>query len=347
MNAEIIEQYIDRIYGYAVNQTFSREEADELSQEILFTAVRELPHLKDKSRLEPWLWGIANNVAKVFRRHKGKQRALYSYDTLEGLPCGDEYDIEEEELYDHLRTKIAMLSEIYRNIVILYYYEGLSVKQISNQLSVPEGTVTWRLSEARRKLKKECTEMNTTALRPINLTIRINGEGNYKDPVSPFPYVYINDALSQNILYYGYESAKTVEEFAKLCGVPAYYIEDCLKNLVYREAMCEEAKGKYRTNFMIYSDKINQYDEKAKSLFAALVDPFVSSMKVLAKHVSSLGIYTAGKSEDDLIYLYGIMALEYLSEKYNPVESLRHPVRYDGCRWSYRWSRPRRSGPSC
>ena len=55
MKADVLENYIERVYGFAVNHTFSREEADELSQEILFTAVRELPKLKDCSRLEPWL----------------------------------------------------------------------------------------------------------------------------------------------------------------------------------------------------------------------------------------------------------------------------------------------------
>ena len=137
MKADVLENYIERVYGFAVNHTFSREEADELSQEILFTAVRELPKLKDCSRLEPWLWGIAGNVTKVFRRRMGRQRAMYSYDTLEHVPYEDEYGDENEELYDALRTKIAMLSETYRHIIILFYYDGLSTKRISEKLSIP------------------------------------------------------------------------------------------------------------------------------------------------------------------------------------------------------------------
>lgn len=335
MKANIIESYIEKVYGYAVNRTYSREEADELTQEILFTAVRELPKLKDDSKFEPWLWGVAGNVTKSFQRYMGKQRAMYSYDTLEVIPYEDEYGDENEELYDSLRTKITMLSAIYRDIVILYYYDNLSTKQISEKLNISEGTITWRLSEARKKLKKECTEMNETALRPVNLQIRINGDGNYKDPISPFPYVYINDALSQNILYYCYEMPKTVEELAKLCGVPAYYIEDCLKNLIYREAMSETSKGKYRTQFIIYSDKVNEYNEKAKCVFTPVIESFVSSMKALKNDLNDLGIYTTRKPNEELMYLYGIMALEYLSEKYNPVQWIERLVRYDGCRWSY------------
>lgn len=154
MTHDIIECYIEKVYGYAIRRTYSSEEADELAQEILFTAVRELPKLKDKSKLEPWLWGIARNAAKSFRRSMGKQRAMYSCDSLEALTYEDEHFEGEEEILSSLREKIAMLSCIYRDIIVLYYYDGLSTKAISEKLNVPEGTVRWRLTEARKSLKR-------------------------------------------------------------------------------------------------------------------------------------------------------------------------------------------------
>lgn len=335
MNSDILEQYVERVYGYAVNHTYSREEAEELAQEILYTAVRELSKLKEKQKFESWLWGVASNVTKCYRRFMGRQRAMYSYDTLETLTYEDEFSEGQEEVYEALRRKIAMLSAIYRDIIVLYYYEGLSVKQISERLNIPEGTVTWRLSEARKKLKKECDSMKESALRPIELAIRISGSGEYNGTTSPFPYTYINDALSQNILYQCYEQARTVEELANICGVPAYYVEDRIDNLVKREAVTEPVKGKYRTEFMIYSDKVNEYSKKVGELFAPVVNDMVNAMRKLTDGVRSLGIYTAEKSEEELIYLYGMMALEHLSKTHNPVEWKEHPVRYDGGRWSY------------
>ena len=112
MDASIIESYVEKVYGYAVNHTFSREEADDLSQEILFTVVRELPKLKDENKFEPWLWGIASNVTKSFRRHMGKQRAMYSYDIPEDIAYEEDFDNEQEVIYDLLRTKIAMLKSL-------------------------------------------------------------------------------------------------------------------------------------------------------------------------------------------------------------------------------------------
>ena len=70
MNAEILNDYVDKVYAYAVKRTFSEEEAADLSQEILYTAVKSLAKLRDESRFEPWLWGVAENSrsSNAFRK---------------------------------------------------------------------------------------------------------------------------------------------------------------------------------------------------------------------------------------------------------------------------------------
>lgn len=354
MDANILEQYVERVYGYAVGRTFTRDEADDLSQEILFTALRELPKLRDESKFEPWFWGVAANVTKRFRREKGKQRALYSYDSLSMDDLrSDAYDAEEEEteaLYDALRTKLAMLSALYREILILFYYDGLSVKQISERLQIAEGTVTWRLSEGRKKLKRSVLDMQETALRPTKLHIAITGSGEYNGTTIPFPGSYISDALSQSLLYDCREEAKTVEELSELRGVPAYYIEDRLDNLVKREAMKVSA-GKYLTAAPIETEETAAYLRNRRDLFEPVVEPFVAALKTLAAKVSSIGIRTAGRTPEEWIYLYAVLALEHLEPNHNPVPYVEHPVRYDGYRWSYimrmRNVEPTRMGRNC
>lgn len=319
MDSKILEAYADRVYGYAVNRTFSRDEADELSQEILLTALQELPKLRNEERFEPWLWGVANNVAKTFRRRMGKQRAMYSYDIPEDLSIFDEYTVESEELYDRLRTRISMLSAAYRDIIILYYYDGLSTKEISEKLNIPEGTVTWRLSAGRTKLKRELEPyeappekgnktMNESALRPVKLEIGIYGSGNYHGN-EPFPNVYINDALSQNILYNCYESGKTVEELAKISGVPAYYIEDKVNALTYRRALVSLSQGRYRTDFVIRSKKDSEYwENNAMTAMAPIADQLLATLKAMTSEIYQIDHYKAGKSESDLFYLYSVLA---------------------------------------
>ena len=67
-----------------MKRTYTREEAEELSQEILFTVVRELSRLRDESRFEPWLWG-AQNVTRTFRHSMGKRQEMYYYNAPEDV----------------------------------------------------------------------------------------------------------------------------------------------------------------------------------------------------------------------------------------------------------------------
>ena len=66
MNVSVLEKYVDKVFAYAVRRTFTDDEASDLSQEILLTALQNIHKLRDDGRFEPWLWGIAENVTKSF-----------------------------------------------------------------------------------------------------------------------------------------------------------------------------------------------------------------------------------------------------------------------------------------
>lgn len=53
MDIHIMTEYVDAIYKFALSKCFSEQEAEELSQEILLTAITALPKLRDESRFEP------------------------------------------------------------------------------------------------------------------------------------------------------------------------------------------------------------------------------------------------------------------------------------------------------
>ena len=118
MKPVIIEDYIEKIYGYAVNHTYTHDEADEMSQEILLMVLRNLPKLRVDSKFEPWLWGVANNVAKSFRRSMGKNRATYSYDVLENVPFHVRYGVWNVPGYESImgckRNKSSFIVYLFR-----------------------------------------------------------------------------------------------------------------------------------------------------------------------------------------------------------------------------------------
>ncbi len=332
MDACRLEKYVDRIYGWAVRHTFTYDEADELSQEIFLAALKSLPRLRDESRFEPWLWGIAKNTGRVFARRAAGNH-IVSIDTLPDLPEPEPDNIEEEAA--RLRLMISRLSSIWRDIVVLHYFDDLSTKEISRKLGIPEGTVTWRLSEARKKLQKEYEKMEESALHPVKLRLDIYGGGNYGANV-PFPDEYISDALSQNILWHSYETPRTVESLSKLCGVPAYYIEDSLRNLIRREAVTEVSKGKYQTDFPITTNRQSDWlYENTSKLISGFADPMYDALTKLSDEMKSVSHYRAGYNDEKLKYLYGVKAFYDLSADHCKLPYPEIPAAYDGFRWRY------------
>jgi RNA polymerase sigma-70 factor (ECF subfamily) len=258
---EQIACMLDKTFSWSVARTFSREEAEELTQEIMFQAIKSIGELRDDKKFEPWFWRLAGITLKVFKRGKAKTRNMMSFDDVTDLAFDDDYDFETNDAYQNLRHNIVQMSAAYRDIIVLYYYDNLSCKAIAQKLGLPEGTVMYRLSLARNKLKKGYNQMNETTLKPAQLKIRITGEGNYNGDSKPFPWQYIEDALSQNILWYAYREPKTVEELSKATGVPAFFIEDRIKNLIKREAVIQPTKNTVQTDFLIFDDKINSYSD--------------------------------------------------------------------------------------
>ena len=157
-------------------------------------------------------------------------------------------------------------------------------------------------------------EFEQMALRPVKMRIGITGSGNYDGEAIPFPSAYINDALSQNILFQCMEEAKSVEELSKICGVPSYYIEERIDNLLKRDAVKEISKGKYITGFWIRTDKYSKYlDDNAVKAVSPVKDAVIESIRQLAKESRKIGYYTAEKSDDELFYLCAWLAFEHLN----------------------------------
>ena len=344
MNSLLIEKYIDHIYKYALSKTFSEDEAECLASEILFHAVASLPKLRDETRFEPWLWSLAANTARAFRRTQSKERTFFLCNVPDHLlenQKADVLDTDGEEVFAVLREKIAMMSKIYREIIILYYYDGLSIKEISGQLNLSPGTVAWRLSIARNKLKKEFSSMEESALHPVKIHIEIYGSANYNKRANhgkyfSWPGEKICDALSQNILFYCYKTPKTAEELAKLTGVPAYYVEDKLDSLDTYAALIQPSKGRYQTDFIIITEAYWKFCMGfAKENFRSIADQMCSALEKLFEEAEKINFYRGGKSSEELKYLYGILAFWYLNSKYNTIPEPEIPVNYDGYKWRF------------
>ena len=324
-NYSIIENYIERVYSFAKNHTYSMDEAEELSQEIYLQLCKCIATVRSDTSFEAWVWSVSRNTLCAYRRKKGKDRDNVFYygdsnvvDDIEDSPY-------EDERFNILRDKLVKLSAEYRNILIMYYFDNLSVRDIADKLGITESTIKWRLSEGRNKIKREWdNNMNDTMITPKKVGLTITGNGLYGNGI-PYPSEYFNDALAQNILWHTKKEGKSVEELSVLTGVPAYYIEDRINDMIYREALVKVG-NKYKTDFIIYdAETVAKLNAKGYELAEKIYKPVVNAIKSLDGDFWRNGIIVTSNVED---FNYMNYDAEYYDKKYAR-------IRYDGHNWIY------------
>lgn len=151
--AKLIEENKLKIYKTAKAILKNEEDACDAIQETLVSIYRNLHNLKDDKFFTSWVIKITINksydiiakrelynrkIQKVAETQKGSRLELTS----------EEKFIEKSEVEEALDG----LEEDLRLVTVLYYYDGLSIKQISNILDIPIGTVKSKLARARNKL---------------------------------------------------------------------------------------------------------------------------------------------------------------------------------------------------
>jgi RNA polymerase sigma-70 factor (ECF subfamily) len=122
--------------------------AIEAAQETLVRAYFALPKLRKHDSFHSWLLGIATRVAKETRHASRRRRRLESLDESVLSEDGGTTGSGDDSRATAISQAIGRLPEVYRQVILMRFYEGLSCAQISSDLDAPLGTVTKRLSRA-------------------------------------------------------------------------------------------------------------------------------------------------------------------------------------------------------
>jgi RNA polymerase sigma-70 factor (ECF subfamily) len=117
---------------------------DDLTQEVFVKVWKALPRFSFRSSMKTWIYRIAVNTAI----DHGRKKKLVPNDIV---PVGVSEESEEQII---LRESLADMELDERSLIVLFYYEGLTLKEISVVLEIPVGTVKSRLHHAREKLEE-------------------------------------------------------------------------------------------------------------------------------------------------------------------------------------------------
>lgn len=147
-----------KVYFTCVSFLGNEEDAKDVMQDVYITAYEKLSSLNDAEKFVPWVNRIAVNHCKKILM---KKAAVFMEieNAADELTEENENFLPEEYITQKEKRKLVMdimrntLSDIQYKTVILYYFNGLPVEEIADIMECPPGTVKYRLSVARAKIR--------------------------------------------------------------------------------------------------------------------------------------------------------------------------------------------------
>jgi RNA polymerase sigma-70 factor (ECF subfamily) len=156
--AQLVRRWAGRILALCHARLARDDVAEDLAQETLVRGFEELPSLADPDRFGPWLAGIAVNTCRDWLKSRQNSQVPFSTLAADGqavpqptAPAGDEVERRDEAGW--VLREVEALPEEYRTVVMLFYYQQASSKDIAHLLDVSPATVNARLTRARALLR--------------------------------------------------------------------------------------------------------------------------------------------------------------------------------------------------
>lgn len=253
---KLIFQYMDKIFGFALDKLRNIEQARELASDITCEVYGSFLKADNIANIDGYVYRIARNVCSQYIGNLQNGRKFISIDEM--IPTPEIRDNNSAEMQEILRREIGFLSQRQRLVIYMHYYNKFSVAEISNKLNISQGTVKWHLSDARSKLKEginmNINEQNTDINPVIFTDMGHYGSPGYKGDTQDM----FDSRLKMNIAWTCYHEPKTLPEIARAVGVPQVYVADVLSKLVqyaYIDKLDNTVNPKYRTNMYLVDNR--------------------------------------------------------------------------------------------
>jgi RNA polymerase sigma factor (sigma-70 family) len=186
----LLRPHLADLYRLAYRFTGSREDAEDLVQDVLTKLYPRTRELSDVENLRPWLARVlyrqfVDNLRQYNRTpFAARQQSTPGNDDADNDPLaalhGDvpepAADVEQLQLRQRLQRALDSLSEEHRSVLMLHDVEGFTLKELETTLDAPLGTLKSRLHRARQRLRRELDE----EMEPFSGAHRVNHRGQGK-----------------------------------------------------------------------------------------------------------------------------------------------------------------------
>lgn len=151
-SAQLVRQFHAVLFRYAYRLTGSNSDAEDLTQQTFLTAHQKLGGLRDMAKVKSWLFTVMRNTyLKGCRKQRPVPAGNIELD-VDNLPAR----LPREDEIDRQALQLALdeLTDDYKVVLVMFYFEELSYKEIGEKLALPLGTVMSRLSRAKGHLRQ-------------------------------------------------------------------------------------------------------------------------------------------------------------------------------------------------
>lgn len=145
---QVISLYANRIFRIAFSRLKNKSDAEDIVQEVFLKYIANQDKFTEEEYRKAWLIRVTINCSNSLLRSAWFKKTT---ELKEDIPTTME---ESSDLIHY----VLKLPEKYRTVIHLFYYEELSVKEISSILGITESLVKTRLHRARNELKKLCPD---------------------------------------------------------------------------------------------------------------------------------------------------------------------------------------------
>ena len=161
----LVRHYETGVFRLALSICNDVPEAYEITQETFISVLRSLPRYQEKKSFTAWLYTITINTARSHvRKYKLAEKLRSTLTSIFLVEAQKSFTPEETVIQNEKETvlwqALNSLDERHRIVTVLRYFHELSVAEISEILSIHEGTVHSRLHTARERLKNALEHLN-------------------------------------------------------------------------------------------------------------------------------------------------------------------------------------------
>lgn len=148
--AELYEKYATDVLRMCYFYLADRQKAEDVCQDVFVRLITTNPELQE-GREKAWLLKVAMNRCRDLWRGAWLKRVVLGSPMFELVPAPDEYSQMADQ--QEMMAAINQLPSMFKEVILLHYYQGYGIAEIAEMMELPEGTISSRLSRGRKKLE--------------------------------------------------------------------------------------------------------------------------------------------------------------------------------------------------